>query len=591
MRLRSLVALATVFVLSFGAAAGWPRHDTNRDGVINFADLSLAVQSGDYQLVNMVLSHWGQDVLSQPTGNPNAPGADAKAIARWNMVPWQTFTGEFNVGVVAFHINGIGAVSFSVNGGAWVDVTEMTLNPESGTYEYWIRVNAADYADGLVEIRAVAFPVNGMPRVLAGEIDTATIKNGEHSILVNMNAGGTLPSPVRYVSGNGSDDTGDGSRDNPFRTPYFALQSIQHAAGSSVADACDGAIIYCLPGEYTWGPATSPNPRTLNRWATITTAPGVSRDDVVFNSYTGGGFRTRLIAAKNIRTEGEMLFRSTGSEKFLWVNECDVIGAGRIDDRSPLNGHVWTGVWVTDTSVSDVRDAVQHATLARNVHVNRISCDAFSMSRLVVNSTVHDIDSSGTDAHPDIYQFKGSENIDNHIVYGLRATAIRAQGIFARGPDRVDNIAFVNALLERCPSLESAGRSSQWMDVATNHLLLIGISTPNYTFAWRTSDLRNILVRGSVFHKMSTGATSSGGTAVISDTWFRNNHFIDVTSFGARVAGLDATTGDPGFVAPDEADYRPSSSSPLLRRLPPLMPADTAHNVRPPLASVGAFER
>ncbi|MBX3352657.1 MAG: dockerin type I repeat-containing protein [Phycisphaeraceae bacterium] len=539
---------------------------------------------------------WGPTLAPEMIGNPARPGADAKAIARWDVVPYQTISGQFTVGVVAFHMNGIDRVSFSANGGEWVDITEMTLNPRTDVYEYWVTVDAADFQDGLTEIRAVVYPKTaGIPRVLGGEINSASLKNGEHSIFLSMNAGGTLPSPVRYVSGNGSDETGDGSRDNPFRTPYFALQSIQRAAGNSVSDACDGAIIYCLPGEYTWGPATSPLPRTLNRWATVTPAPDVSRDDVIFNNYTGGGFRTRLITAKNIRTEGGMVFRSSNpsgsTDKFLWVNNTEIVGPGRLVADTPLLGHVWTGMWVTDTTVRDVRDACQHAIIARNVHASAISCDAFSMSPLVVNSSIHDIDNAGTTNHPDILQFKGSENIDNHIVYGLRATAIKAQGIFARGPERVDNIAFVNALLERDPELQTAGKASQWMDVATNHLLMIGVSMPNYTFSWRTSALHNIYIRGSVFHKMNVGSTGTGGSAIISDSWFRNNHFIDASSFGARVAGLDATTGDPKFVNALSKDFRPGPGSPLKSRVQnPLMRNDAQGVQRGATASVGAYE-
>ena len=40
-------------------------------------------------------------------GNPSSAGYDAKVIAHWNVVPYQTFYDELNVGVVAFHINGI----------------------------------------------------------------------------------------------------------------------------------------------------------------------------------------------------------------------------------------------------------------------------------------------------------------------------------------------------------------------------------------------------------------------------------------------------------------------------------------------------
>lgn len=603
--------------------------DFNQDGVIDFADLSVLLSSFGQvipppppeppapppsddppppspedpppapeqptvpdNLVTPGSGFTGPTVVPDMVGNPARPGADAKAIARWDVVPYQTISGQFTVGVVAFHINGIDKVSFSANGGEWINVTETTLNPRTNVHEYWVTLDAADFQDGLAEIRAVVYPkMAGRTRVLAGAITGDTIKNGEHSMFLNMNAGGSLQSPVRYVSGAGSDATGDGSRENPFRTPYFALQDIQRDAGTSVVDACDGAVIYCLPGQYTWGGAVSPYPRTLNRWATVMPAPGVSREDVVFTALGPNGFTTRLIAAHGVTTGQTMAFRSGGSPKFLWVDDVNIQGPDRVTGGSPLMGNLWTGMWVTNTTISDVQDGVKYAALARDVHISRISADAFSMSRLVINSEVDDVDGRGTPNHPDVFQFMGSANLDNMIVYGVRATNIVAQGIFARGPERVDNVAFVNLLLERDHDLEPGGRASQWVDVATNHLLMLGASMPNYTFAWRTANLQNVHVRGSLFHKMTVGSTGSGGSAFVSDSWFRNNHFVESQDYGALVVGLDATTGDPMFVDPMNDDFRPRDGSPLINRVSsPLMKVDARGRNRAAIATVGAYE-
>lgn len=621
-----LVMLLSVMSNPDAANPAWvAAADLNEDGVIDFSDLSVLLNSFGQVIpppppeppapenppppppedppapeeppvpANQIFpgaGFTGPTIVPDMIGNPARPGADAKAIARWDVVPYQTITGQFTVGVVAFHMNGIEKVSFSANGGEWVDVTETTLNPRTNVHEYWITLDAADFEDGLAEIRAVVYPrVAGRTRVLAGEITGDTIKNGEHSMFINTNANGSLPSPVRYVSGSGSDETGDGSRENPFRTPYFALQDIQRDAGNSVAGACDGALIYCLPGEYTWGGAVSPYPRTQSRWATVTPAPGVAKEDVVFSALGGNGFYTRLIAGHGFTTSGDMLFRSGGPEKYLWVDGVDIQGPGRLVAGTPLLGHVWTGMWVTSTRITDVRDAVQHAALVRDVDIERISCDAFSMSRLVVNSSVNDIDNTGLNVHPDVFQFKGNESIDNYIVFGVRATNIKAQGIFARGPERVDNIAFVNLLMERAHDLPAGGKASQWMDIATNHLLIIGVSMPNYTFSWRTPSLANVHVRGSLFGKMAVGSTGQGGSAFVSDSWFRNNHFVDVESYGAIVAGLDATTGDPMFMDDLNDDFRPRAGSPLVNRVnAPYMKIDARGVERATIAAVGAYE-
>jgi hypothetical protein len=80
--------------------------------------------------------------------DPTRAGYNESAIANWDVVPYQTFSGQFNVGVAAFQMNGIKEVDFSVNGGAWTKVTQMTLNPQTanqtgvgdanaGVVEYW----------------------------------------------------------------------------------------------------------------------------------------------------------------------------------------------------------------------------------------------------------------------------------------------------------------------------------------------------------------------------------------------------------------------------------------------------------------------
>ncbi|MCH8316356.1 MAG: hypothetical protein IIA64_10320 [Planctomycetes bacterium] len=81
------------------------------------------------------------DGFSGPTNEPGAigneddPGYDAKVIAHWDVVPYQTFNGDFEIGVVAFHINGIDRVEFSAEGGSWTPVSEMTLNSRTNVWE------------------------------------------------------------------------------------------------------------------------------------------------------------------------------------------------------------------------------------------------------------------------------------------------------------------------------------------------------------------------------------------------------------------------------------------------------------------------
>ncbi|MCH7579567.1 MAG: hypothetical protein IIB22_04935, partial [Chloroflexi bacterium] len=135
-----------------------------------------------------------------PIGNPDDPGYDAKVIAHWDVVPYQTFNGDFEIGVVAFHINGIDRVEFSAEGGSWTPVSEMTLNSRTNVWEYWAVLNAEAFDDGPVEVRAIAYPKDaGEPRLLSYNYEY----NGGPQVFgcqLYANSGGSLPSEVRYVN-------------------------------------------------------------------------------------------------------------------------------------------------------------------------------------------------------------------------------------------------------------------------------------------------------------------------------------------------------------------------------------------------------
>ncbi|HPA06548.1 MAG TPA: hypothetical protein PLB67_19130, partial [Candidatus Hydrogenedentes bacterium] len=160
----------------------------------------------------------------QPPAIGSGAGADAKAIARWDVVPYQTFDDLFEIGVVAFHINGIDRVEFSLDGGPWTAVKEMTLNPRTNVVEYWTALDASRSPDGPVEVRAIAYPKKGIPRVLGGE--DVTVANGEHSMPLFANAQQSfVPQPV-FVSLSG-DDAAPGTQGQPVATISRALALVQ----------------------------------------------------------------------------------------------------------------------------------------------------------------------------------------------------------------------------------------------------------------------------------------------------------------------------------------------------------------------------
>ena len=274
MRFRSIIALAATLLCASSFALAWPRYDTNQDGIVNFADVINALASGDFSLVNEVLTHWGQEV------EPLTPGIDAKAIARWNVVPWQTFEGPFNVGVVAFHMNGIEKVSFSVNGGAWVDVTEKTLNPESGTYEYWIGLNAADYPDRLIEIRAIATRRWGCRGCWRGDRRVYEVSERQPLSLC-IAPPNTRPSRALCLAP-------PGVRTKPATARFTTLPAAGACSVKNVSGMGTPPAAYLLPGEYSFGQRVHPVPLTTDRWLARSDRPGVRKDECASSSGIGG---------------------------------------------------------------------------------------------------------------------------------------------------------------------------------------------------------------------------------------------------------------------------------------------------------------
>src|SRR5215813_6017106 len=129
-------------------------------------------------------------------------------MARWDDVPFQDVDNTLDIGVVALECRESDWVEISVEGGPWTPVRTMTKNPTSGIWEYWARLDAADFKpemEGPVELRATAYPTVGKPRVLA---DGASMQDdvGDGSLRVVIDKG-KLPHANQWVAANGSDTT------------------------------------------------------------------------------------------------------------------------------------------------------------------------------------------------------------------------------------------------------------------------------------------------------------------------------------------------------------------------------------------------
>lgn len=484
-------------------------------------------------------------------GNSSIPGYDAKAIARWDVVPLQMISGRYEIGVVAFHINGIDRVEFSMNDGPWTAISQMKLNPRSGVYEYVAAIDTAGLTNGNIEIRAKVIPKSaGIVRVLQGSLYSGTnFRNGNHSLFLVADINQTRRTV--YCAENGRDDTSaDGTEARPFRQPAYAARRLTDNNGST-----DFSTIYLKPGRYSFGPAYSSNLRGGQGWLTITAAPNAAVDEVFLDRSGTAGIGAKNIKLQNLtilKTPENSGPRLAGTDQsFLWIDQAKVIG-NRTVDYSVISPAWWAGVFVTKTYVHNSRNGLRSADFMRDVQYGVTSGSPFGSSPFIVNSTVEKYDNSGTEFHGDVvHWYQQDNNRENYIIYGLHAPNFKTQAIFAEelgGYNKMDNVAIVNfhaALLE-------PGASGSWWERDTNHFLLWHVSLPDQPMRWSLSahgsTVRNVSIKNSVFKGFSYDDISVMPNVVIT-----NNHFTASTTVGqnATTGELYNAINDNGFMGYD----------------------------------------
>jgi hypothetical protein len=373
---------------------------------------TIAPPSGETGTSGLILTPgtgWtGPTAQPATVGQPGQLGYKDNAIARWDVVPYQTFSDTFNVGVVAFDIAAIDHVAFSVNGGAWVNVTAMTKNPQTNVVEYWATLRASDFAqDGTVEVRAVAYPTAGVPRVL-------------DSLILNANGHGTLPNPVRYVSPTGSDTSGDGTSAHPFASIIKAANSIGTAQGNT-----NGGTIYLMAGNYNDVADFSRfSNQTVNQWLTITHAPGLSQSDVKMTTCSNWNTITAndnlLLHYYDITFEGTIPFGGAKTD-YTWIDHCQF--NNWTNSTFAAITKAATGldnIYVTDTNFQNVNAVIEGAELVRNVKADRVAGDLLHDVKCAINVTVTNFSQEGA-SHTNVYQ--DSYDLRNVILYGITSTS------------------------------------------------------------------------------------------------------------------------------------------------------------------------
>ena len=440
-------------------------------------------------------------------GDTTKPASDEKAIARWDVVPYQTITGNFQIGVVAFHQNGIDRVEFSVDGGPWQPVYDMTENPRTGIWEFTANLDASQYREGPIEVRAVAYPVAGVPRVLAGPHTNAPI-NGQNSMFLFADPNGDWSPPRLYVSASGS-DTNPGTQTAPKRTIKNALDA-----------ATDGAeIIVMTPGNWEIMPRST---RLKNqRWVTLRAADGLDWDDVIIRQVSSNLIMTSVDRMRyhNIAFDyNEFLQIGESGGADYWFDRARLFdGQGVAPNKAQYFQPVASSatgnrVYVTDSYAHDVIYGWTDTILHRNTHHYRIGGDNFQNCRMVVGSTGDTI-ISPTLHHTDIFQyFMPGEILENIIAYDVRVSnAVDVQNFFADTAAGFRDFAFVDIAIENTGT--NTGLANQFSGDFKN-IYFLHVSSPgrrwlfhNQQSIWKANDF---LIQNSAFGWIADG-TAVGG--------------------------------------------------------------------------------
>lgn len=521
------------------------------------------------------------------TASPTTPSRGLRPIARWDAVPYQRINqGQtLNLGVVGFSKAGIDRVEFAISGQGYAGTNPlvasyMTHNPQTGVFEYWVPIAANSFSSsGPITVEATVYGKDGGIR----DKDSAS-GVGLDPLILHVNPTGLLPLVEAWVDLNGNDSSGMvNDSGSPFRTIGKAIDAARAWRDTNgFGNNADGAIVRLNPGTHSMsnGGIWTEIPVT-DEWVTLTTAAGGNRANTILQHGNGGTPKVKLLKAEGLtlKSDGQYDFAiNIGlSQAQVWVNDCDLIGAGKWVD----GGYLTTDPsYYTNSHISNVYPvAIMRGLLARGLTLEHIGCDAFTNIPLVVNSTVDDIDPGTTGCHSDAFQLHWVSGgpAGNVIIYNYRVTNADSQSIFVAdaSPDFVlDGAAVVNVYMNNT-------QFGSW-GVPTNHFVfwhdsLVG---PHY-YLFHNGNLTNLSMVGNVFNLFLGDDALDFGDS-------HDNHFIQTTgAWGVQVRGANATTGDPQL----DAYGKPTADSPLRDRVTELaVPVDGDNQLRGSSADVGAYE-
>tara|TARA_Y100001937_G_scaffold60614_1_gene82974 strand:+ start:10544 stop:12385 length:1842 start_codon:yes stop_codon:yes gene_type:complete len=466
-------------------------------------------------------------------------------MAYFDVVPQQDVTGVFNVGVVAYHLEDVDRVQFTITRegyigdwnadetvdgddlsillerwragvegrdlarllGAWgtatphhaeyVTVTEMTLNPRTNEMEYWFPLDTRSHPDTKITVTAEVFGTMGPSVVLDRDVYDENYLMPQYSgvNLFSTNVGNKWPTRELYISPDGDDVNGDGTRENPLRGLHDALRYGLQQPYAEIG----GTTVYLLEGEHTidasGGWPLNSFRQSNGRYFTITPAPGVASADckIVANENTsgGGGFLTKSLCRFKdvfVETDQERILNG-GTKRYggRWYDGCIIKGHDYSQDQNAMFVTGKGGFqWWTDTLHTWTQEGTT-GLIMRNCVLDSVSCDALELhyAQLLLNIEITNHNPMGDDdptgCHIDYMQYNAIEYVhQNTILRDIYANhTCREQGVHACPGEGVGgaihNSAWVNVQLSNqggngIPECSPTALIWRWCGPAKNNL-------------------------------------------------------------------------------------------------------------------------
>ena len=524
-----------------GTGAGGFPWRTGLLNVLFYAFVAYLLLAGPFVSVGvtqtLVKHDPAKSIAKDSASDANVPGATARAIARFDVVPFQVFSGAFEIGVVAFHIDGIQKVVFeyeTLTGLRTVTETGMSVNPRTRVCEYWTSLNASDFADGLVTVKATAYPNAGLARELSLEL--------------YANAHNTLAGrETLYVSLSGDDATGAGARARPFRSIQRALTAVSE----NVARYDGGEIVLMDPGSYDMGGVR--RAANNNMWITIRPDEGLLCNDVVIASVTRDLIRPniRRLRYYNLSFDFSKMGQIYKEDAhWQWYDHCRWYQSEGWTATYP--GQNWSvrnvgfnGLYVTNCLAEDMLYGFTGCILVRDSHCRKISGDVFQLSRMVGNCTVDGAGGTALEHHSDVFQYW--DPTENVIVYGVKATNVAGtQNFFFGGLVGTSyvNCAFVNVAVQNVQDRRGPP-FTQYFHVH-DHVLFMHISNPGQLSSFRDDvstpyTARNVKFVNCILERLTRG--TYGVMGLPDGVSVESCHILQGQLHGTR-----ATTGEISVV-------------------------------------------